>query len=90
MDVKAAVDSAKRHIADLFAEEQVSNIGLEEVEHDEASDQWRITIGFSRPWEHGGQFDFGSRGATRTYKVVTIDRTGHAISVKNRDVADAG
>ena len=26
-------------------------VGLEEVEFDDESDQWLITIGFSRPWD---------------------------------------
>ena len=32
MDVKQAVQTAKEHVAHLFADEHISNVGLEEVE----------------------------------------------------------
>lgn len=51
MDVNQAVALAKKHVADLFAEEKVTNIGLEEVEFDEAANVWNVTVGFSRPWD---------------------------------------
>jgi hypothetical protein len=91
MDVKAAVALAKNHITDLFAQEGLTNLGLEEVEYDEAREQWRITVGFSRRWDHpGGGTLFTTDGITRTYKVVIIDKDGKAMSVKNRETADAG
>lgn len=51
MDVKEAARTARAHIADLFADENVQHVGLEEVEFDDVADVWNITIGFSRPWE---------------------------------------
>ena len=33
---------------------------------------------------------FAPGGITRTYKIVIIDKDGKAISVKNRETADAG
>lgn len=91
MDVKEAVDLAKKHVADLFAKEGVVNLGLEEVEYDEAREQWRITVGFSRAWDQQSAVlaVLGSAGVKRTYKVVIIDRQGKAISVKNREAANA-
>ena len=44
MDVKEAVLTAKRYVADVFADEGIADIGLEEVEFDEASDVWMVTI----------------------------------------------
>jgi hypothetical protein len=35
MDVKQAVQEAKNHIVHLFAEEGVTNLGLEEVDFDD-------------------------------------------------------
>ena len=52
MDAKGACHKAKDYIADLFADEGVTNIGLEEVEFESTSNSWRITISFSRPWDH--------------------------------------
>ena len=51
MDVKEAVATAKSYVADLFAEENFSDLGLEEVSLDEQADQWVVTLGFARPWE---------------------------------------
>jgi hypothetical protein len=83
MDAKSAVELAKNHIADLFAQEGLFNLSLEEVDYDDAREQWRITVGFSRSWDNQV---FNAR---RTYKIVTIDKDGNVLSVKNRETADA-
>lgn len=90
MNVKEAVDQAKRHIADLFSREGLINLGLEEVEFDDSLEQWRITVGFSRPWDHQGipALDL-IPPSRRTYKIVTIDKAGTVLSVKNRETANA-
>ncbi len=54
MDVKQAVRTAKKYVADILSEEPVANIGLEEVEFDEIENIWAVTIGFSRNWSHPG------------------------------------
>src|SRR5688572_25894281 len=93
MEVKDAVRLAKTHIVDLFGDEGVSNLGLEEVLYDDTEAIWRVTVGFSRPWDraYGGitaslvsaGFDPGPR---RSYKVVEIrDDSGRVLSVKNRE-----
>jgi len=90
MDVKEAVALAKKHVADLFEEEGAVNIGLEEVEYDD-QDQWHITIGFSRPWDERESWaGLIPPALKRTYKVVVIDKAGRAVSVRNRETADAG
>ncbi len=88
MDVKEAVRAAKQHLADLYASESIVHLGLEEVEYDDSHEQWRITLGFSRPWDQ----PFGiltTQPSRRTYKVVVIANDGKAISVRNRETADA-
>ena len=84
MDVKEAVALAKAHIFELFAGEGVEDIGLEEVEYTETGNIWRITIGFTRPWDRSGFLR-----STRSYKVVNIAATGRVLSVKNRETSDA-
>ena len=84
MNVKEAVEQAKKHILGLFAEEGISNVGLEEVEYHEAQAAWHITIGFSRPWDH-----HVSEGPAPRYKVVNIGDDGQVRSVKNRETSDA-
>ena len=52
MNVKEAVGLAVNHIRDLFEHEDISNLGLEEVEFDSDMQQWVVTVGFSRPWDY--------------------------------------
>lgn len=51
MDVKEVVESAKHYIMDIYQEEKITNVGLEEVDFDEKNNVWFVTIGFSRPWD---------------------------------------
>lgn len=85
---------ATEHVIELFKAEEVSNVGLEEVEFDPDYGQWLITVGFSRPWDYptnaiavmsGGE---GGR-PKRSYKVLTIrDDDGSVLSIKNREASD--
>jgi hypothetical protein len=50
MDVKEAIATAKSHVRDIDPEEEVTNLGLEEVEHIQQSGRWVVTLEFSRPW----------------------------------------
>lgn len=90
MDVKEAVNLAKEYTKDLFASEQISNLGLEEVEFDDHSMIWNVTIGFSRPWDTPiNTFAVIAQQISspkRSYKVVRIDdASGKVVSVKNRE-----
>lgn len=89
MDVKDAVKLAKAFVADLFADENLTNLGLEEVERDEASKTWNITIGFSRPWNttrNALTTLTGEAVAKRVFRVVRIDDvTRQVISVTRRN-----
>lgn len=88
MDVKTAVQSAKSYISDLFSEEQIRNVGLEEVEFDEAAKEWRVTVGFQRPWDTTGAIPKVVFGEARSYKVVCLrDADGQVIFVRDRQVA---
>lgn len=104
MDVKEAARTARAHIADLFADENVQHVGLEEVEFDDVADVWNITIGFSRPWELPK--DPPKKPVSmvqvleelnppppqppqRSYKIVRVrDSDGHVISVTHRALAE--
>lgn len=90
MDVKAAVDHAKNQIQLLFGDEGIKNLGLEEVVHDEDRAIWRVTIGFSRPWDEPRNALAAIAGQNmywrRAYKVVTIDEnTSNVLSIKTLD-----
>ena len=99
MDVKEAVAVAKGYLTDIYTGESIVNLGLEEVEFDERSDTWCITLGFSRPWDH----PMPRRNRTlalalgeptepelkRSYKVLRVDDdSGEVKSLKDRFGAD--
>ena len=76
MDKKAAMRTAKEYTADLFSDERISDVELEEIRFDHYSDTWRITVGFFRPRHQadGMRFPFDKEGTlARSYKVVCID-----------------
>jgi hypothetical protein len=91
MNVKDAVRAAKQYVAELFADEGLSDLGLEEVEFDDAAKVWKVTIGFSRPWDRTvTPLTAIARGGSlpRSYKVVRIDdATGTVKSVKEYEKA---
>jgi hypothetical protein len=74
MDVKDAVFAAKDYVIKVFADEGIRDVGLEAVEFDEARNEWRVTIGFSRAWENpaGPLQAFTDIPRRRVYKVVHI------------------
>jgi hypothetical protein len=96
MDVKEAIAAAKTYINEIYADEQVTNLGLEEIEHPAEDSNWIITLAFSRPWNTPrtrAQEVLENLGAVsalkRSYKVITMDKDGTIISMKNRERADA-
>ena len=92
MDVKDAITTAKRTVAEMFADEHIVNIGLEEVRLDEDDRDWLITVGFSRvPKMAVGQSFAGIAGYSpnlpRIYKVVKLSKAdGSFVSITNRAV----
>ncbi len=75
MDVKEAVRIAKEYLIDLFQGESIMNVGLEEVVFEDVSAVWKITIGFSRPWELKTPIlaAFADGRHARSYKVLTVN-----------------
>ena len=87
MEVKEAVSTAKAYVTELFADEEITNLGLEEVKFDVCTDDWKITIGFSRPWDRKNTLTagLGSGRPGRSYKVLLIDdKTGRVDSLWDR------
>ena len=94
MDMKDAAMLAKEYVADLFDEEGISNVGLEEIvfRDDGGDEYWDVTVGFSRPWDHRGlaTVTLGQTGLRRSYKVLRIDNSsGNVESVKDRILREA-
>ena len=84
VDVKGAAKTAKEYVIDLFADEEIAHVGLEEVKFDQRSNVWEITIGFSRPWDRG-PLQIAPDPTQRSYKVVRVsDADGQVLSVVHR------
>ncbi len=89
MQAMEAVNKAKEFILVMFAEEEIMELGLEELEYvDEGAGVWEVTFGFRRRWE-GRPLPppYPPRSDTkRTYKKVRIRDDGTFISLKHRNV----
>ena len=90
MGVKEAVQIAVAYVQDLFLNEQLTDLGLEEVEYVDAANAWLVTVGFSRPWDSAlGAFSViagAGKAKSRSFKVVTI-KDGQVVSLKDRTKA---
>lgn len=96
MDIKQAVETAKRHVAEVFSDEGITPPTLEEVEFDDGPEAWNVTVGFFRrdsapvgplvqDQRAYDEFLGFSPPARKDYKIVRIsDKTGQPLSVKNR------
>jgi hypothetical protein len=90
MDVRTAVHMAKNYVKDILEEEKPVNIGLEEVEFDPGTDEWRVTIGFSRAWDSPTvrMSILEDTPSRRSFKVVRIaNSTSEVLSMRNRELA---
>lgn len=94
MEVQEAIKLAKRYVLDVFADEEPTNVGLEEVEFDDSDGVWNVTIGFSRPWNSTKSVMATLAGEQppkkRAYKVVRLRNTdGKMIGIKRREIISA-
>ena len=104
MNVKDAAKIAIAHIVELFKDEKLSNVGLEEASYNEDKKNWEVTVGFSRPWDYPNYHKLDSWGyrkpglitglqpsaPKRQYKIVHIDpKAGEVKSVTIREVNNA-
>ena len=81
MDVRQAVNAAKDWVLDVMEDEKPINLGLEEVEFDDKAQLWKITLGFSRPWnstKNALSTLTGDVALRRAYRTILInDNDGH-------------
>lgn len=97
MDVKEATRAARDYVKNVFADDNISSVSLEEIEFDDIAADWRITISFLRPSGTMSVVDMVApalnrgKNVRRCYKTVRInDNSGCVVSVKHRilDAAD--
>lgn len=86
MDVKEAMNTAREYINAMFADEEIMQLGLEEVTYNPDAGQWRITFGFVRPWDRQNTMAVNLGLKTpRSYKVVHIhDSDGKVVALTDR------
>jgi hypothetical protein len=86
MDARQAIAVARSYVLEVFSDEGVEDVGLEEVEYDETKDIWRVTLGFSRPWDQmrSGLLGTGPAQPRRSFKVVSLGSDGGVVSLKDR------
>lgn len=88
MNVQEAVSAAKNWVIDVFREEHISKLGLEEVVHDESERVWRITLGFSRVWNSDSDISnlLKALPSPRFFKVITVkEPSGEVVSMRDRE-----
>lgn len=92
MNVTEAAQAAKKHLATVFSDERISDVCLEEVEFDDRSGNWNITIGFNRPKPVQNPLiaALEAPNVRRCYKVVRIGENGDMVSIKDRILATSG
>lgn len=89
MEAKEAVDKAKEYIQNIFENELIEQIGLEELERNPDKKEWYITVGFSRKLDTTTNTLEKMIRPVRSYKVVRIsEQTGDVISIKNHSLRD--
>ncbi len=84
-----AVRKAKEHILELFNDESIAQVGLEELAFKDVEDVWEVTIGFQRLWKPVSPplLNIGSHSSRRTYKTVCMRNNGEVISVRHRAIS---
>lgn len=84
---ESAVRAAKKWLAEIYAEESIARIGLEEVRFRDGN--WEITLGFDR--NHSDQsatHDLYAARRHRIYKVLVVaGNDNHVMEMRDREVA---
>ena len=83
MDVKEAVRTAKKYVIDLFSDEDIRAVVLEEIVSEGGT--WKVTLSFIRPQGQGLTATLtGLSWKDRSFKVIEVDHLGEVQSVTHR------
>ena len=89
IDVKQAVRSAEDYARELFDDENLRHLRLEEVELSEDGRQWKVTLGWVEPAvaKPGLMINGAVHRLPRVYKLFEVDaETGSVSSMKIRSL----
>ena len=93
LTVKDAVQAAQRWVRDLYPEEDLQHLRLEEVKLSDDERLWNITLGWAEsavrePTSLSAMFSQDLRTLPRVYKTLEVDsESGTVKSMKIREVA---
>ena len=99
IEARGAVKAAKEFILEMFRDEEIVELGLEELELvDEGSGVWEVTLGFRRGWQGVNEPNTPAAGLPgllrlpspkreRTYKTVRVRVDGKIMAMTHRDVS---
>jgi len=88
IDVKDSIKKAKNFIIDMYSDEKISQLMLEEVDISDDKKFWLITLGFNikKPIINLMDTISGNQEKIRVYKIIKIDSlSGDVISMKIRN-----
>ena len=84
---KDAVRIAMEHMHDLFDDEQIPDLALEELELSKDKQVWRVTVSFTKASVQSPIEAMTSQHGSTTFKVLEIDaESGLVVSLKTRPV----
>ena len=90
MDSRDAIAAAKQYLTEIYADEQIGYITLEEIEHRAQDGVWVVALQFSRPWttpRTRAQEVLENLGAVspqrRSSKLITMTEAGDVLSMKS-------
>lgn len=91
MERVEAVQAAKQYAKEVFGDEDISRIRLEEINYDAVKDEWQITVGFTyqgAPTQLQQNLGVERIYGNRQYKVVHIrDSDGEFVGLTDRMLA---
>lgn len=91
VDVKDAVKAAVAFVQEMYPAEEIRALRLEEVDFDDPTGSWLITLGWVDQAIREGSSPFASlsaQPAPRVYKVFEVSSaTGNVVSMKIRESA---
>ncbi|MDX1970651.1 MAG: hypothetical protein SFV23_26005 [Planctomycetaceae bacterium] len=84
LDVKTAIKTAMRFVGEVFEDQPIADLRLEEVEFDESTDQWGVTVSFLRAsGKNAVEIALGEEVPREYKRVWLVAATGNVTSLKN-------
>ncbi len=84
VDIREAAQAALQFMRDIYEEDDLDKLGVEEVERDTENGHWLVTVGVGGAKPASTMSVVEGEGVDRHYKVIQIDaESGAVISMRN-------